>query len=82
MVDDTGVDILSIEDMTVTQAFCSYWFGRRTRRKLMVLRRIGLIRVERDPLGAMAGNYEVDDAKDEARSERNEVIWFKTTVAD
>jgi hypothetical protein len=47
-------DVLSMVDMTVTQGFCSFWLGRRTRRWLMVFRRSGFNRVEMLPLGAMA----------------------------
>lgn len=50
---EAGMNILSIDDMIVTHGFCSCWFGRRTRRWLMVLRRSGFSRVETLPLGAM-----------------------------
>jgi hypothetical protein len=48
-------DVLSIEDMIVTQGFCSCWLGRRTRRWWIVFNRSGLSRVETLPLGAIMG---------------------------
>jgi hypothetical protein len=59
--------ILSMEDMTVTQAFCSFWFGRRTRRWLMVFKRSGFNRVVTLPLGAMAKELKGIDSRKRLR---------------
>lgn len=70
-----------MEDMTVTQEFCSFWFGRRIRRWLILLRRNGLRRVDMEPLGAMMGNGMVDDDGSGYWKEEPWRMCCKATVA-